>query len=50
MLLFWGENVKICQLVKSEFCMEVEMEGKDFEGKYWVIFVYASTDDNIRRI
>lgn len=29
--------------------MEVKCEGDGFEGKCWVIFLYASTDDGTRR-
>lgn len=50
LLFFWGENVQIYQLVKSEFYIEVEIEGEDFKGKCWIIFTDASTDDNIRKI
>lgn len=38
MLLFWSENVKVCQLIKSEFCLEVEIEGPDFVGTWWDCF------------
>lgn len=38
----------MCQIVKSDFCMKVKIEGKDFVGKWWVILVYISTDDNIK--
>lgn len=48
-MLFWSTNITVCQIVKSHFCMEVEIEGKDFDGKWWVILVYFSTADNIRR-
>lgn len=29
--------------------MEVEVEGKEFEGKLWIIFVYLSPDNHKRR-
>lgn len=48
LLIFWGERVHICQMIKPEFCIEVEVKGKIFVGKCWVIFIYASTNDNIR--
>lgn len=44
MLLLWSENVRVCQLIKSEFCLEVEIEGPNFIGSWWIVFVYASTD------
>lgn len=50
LLIFWGENVQVSQMIKSTFCIDVEMEGDGFEGKCWVIFIYASTDVNIRKM
>lgn len=35
LLLFWGTNITVCQIVKSDFCMEVEIEGQDFVGRWW---------------
>lgn len=49
LLLFRGEEVKVCQIVKSEFCMEMEFEGTDFVWKCWAIFIYASPDAMTRR-
>lgn len=34
LLIFWGDNVKICQMIKSAFCIEVEVECDSFEGRY----------------
>lgn len=34
MLVGWEEMMRICQMNKSEFCIEVEIEGDDFQGKY----------------
>lgn len=48
--IFWGLNVQVCQLIKLEFCVEVECVGDTFEGKCWFIFVYLSTDDQIRKM
>lgn len=50
LLIFWRERVPICQVIKSEFCIEVEVEEERFVGKCWVIFIYTSTDDNIRKL
>lgn len=33
LFLLWGDNLSICRIEKSEFSIEVEVEGKDFEGK-----------------
>lgn len=49
MLIFWGENVLVHQIIKLEFCIETEIEGDGFERRVWVIFIYASTDVNMRK-
>lgn len=46
--LFWGDNISICKIEKREFSIEAEVERKDFQGKWWLIFVYLSLEDNIR--
>lgn len=33
LLVFWGDNVAVSQIVMNEFHMELEIEGKDFERK-----------------
>lgn len=48
LLVGWGERVTICQMIKPDFCIEVEIESEIFGGKCWVIFIYASTDEHIR--
>lgn len=48
MLIFWGERVNICQMIKLDFSIEVKVEGEGFEGKIWIVFIYASTEDHIR--
>lgn len=48
--MFWGDKVSICKIERSEFSIEVEVEGKDFEGKWWLIFVYLSPEENKRRM
>lgn len=45
LLLFWGDTFSICKIKNSEFCTEVEVEGRDFDGKLWIIFVYLSPED-----
>lgn len=44
-----AEKCNSLSIVKYEFCMKVEIEGTDFKEKWWIIFVYASIEDNIRR-
>lgn len=38
-----GGKCNSLSIVKYEFCLEVEIEGIDFQEKWWIIFVYAST-------
>lgn len=49
LFLFWGDNITVLRLEKGDFSMEVEVEGNDFAGKWWIIFVYLSPDDHKRR-
>lgn len=30
LLIFWGERVQICQIIKFEFCIEVEVKREEF--------------------
>lgn len=48
-IVILGEKCNSLSIVKYEFCMEMEIEGTYFQEKWWIIFVYASTEDNIRR-
>lgn len=41
--IFLGMNITICQILKSKFCVEVDCEAVSFEGKCWIIFIYANT-------
>lgn len=49
LLLFWDAKVQVSKIVKSTFSIEVEVEGKDIEGKWWIIFIYLSPEDHLRR-
>lgn len=49
LLLFWGDNFTICKIEKREFSIEVEVEGKDFAGKWWLIFMHLSPENHKRR-
>lgn len=42
LLLFWDAKVTVSKIVKSTFNIEVEVEGKDIKGKWWIIFFYLS--------
>lgn len=50
LFLFWGDNITVCSIVKQDFSIEVKVEGKDFAGRWWIIFIYLSTDDKERRM
>lgn len=52
LLLFWEDGLTIYKIEKSEFCIEVEVEveGRDFDRKWWLIFVYVSPEDHKRRM
>lgn len=41
--------MRICQMIKSEFYIEVEIKGDGFEEKYLLIFIYASSNEHIKR-
>lgn len=49
MLIYLSERINICQLIKSYFSIEIEVEGEGFAGKVWMVLIYASTDDHIRQ-
>lgn len=49
MILLWRNSIQICQFIKNDFCMEVEIEGDGFEGRCWVVFIYASVEEYKRR-
>lgn len=49
MLVFWEDHVQIHNIIKSDFCIEMEVECDNLTGKVWVVFVYLSTDDHIRK-
>lgn len=49
MLVAWGEKVSICQIIRSEFCIEIQIERDDFERRFWIILIYASAMDQTMR-
>lgn len=49
LMMFWRDYVQICQIIKSDFCMQVEFEGEGFDGKCLVVFIYA-IEESIRRL
>lgn len=48
LLLGWGENITIHNIQENAFCVEVEFEGAETNGKMRAIFVYVSTRDRTR--
>lgn len=49
LLVFWGNNIQVHQIIKTDFSFELEVEGAGSEGKSKVIFIYASTDSSVRK-
>lgn len=49
LLVFWAAHIKGHQIVFNRYSMEVEFESEDYQSNFWGIFVYASTDENIRK-
>ncbi|KAK6131005.1 hypothetical protein DH2020_035250 [Rehmannia glutinosa] len=48
MLVCWKESIKVLQVISNSFCVEVECEYSIGLGSLWVVFVYASPDDQTR--
>lgn len=40
--LMWSERITVKQIIKSDFCIEIEFESDKEEGECWEVFVYAS--------
>lgn len=49
MLVFWSDQVKVLQLVKTEFCIEMEVVCDSSRGACWQVFVYMSTNEGIQK-
>lgn len=45
----WTQNIKVKQIRKSDFCMELLVEEQTKGTPFWVIFVHASTNARERR-
>lgn len=50
LLVFWGDRIHVHQMVKTDFSIELKVDGEGFKGKCWVIFLYASTESSIRKL
>lgn len=49
LLVCWSDKVVIHNVITSHFCIELECSGIDDHETFWVVFMYASTDIQIRR-
>lgn len=47
--LGWSANISVKQVVKTDFCVEVEIEVAGRLATCWGIFVYANVDRQIRK-
>ncbi|CAA0810987.1 Unknown protein, partial [Striga hermonthica] len=48
LLLMWDQEVEIRKLEGNEFCIQVEVRGPGMSEWCWLVFVYISTDRNMR--
>lgn len=48
-MLVWSEHVQNKHIQKQDFCLEVFVEPAKREDAFWAIFVYASTDNRVRK-
>lgn len=44
----WSKEVTVHQIIRTEFCLEVEFETQDSGGRIWAIFIYASNKERVR--
>ncbi|XP_071905749.1 uncharacterized protein [Coffea arabica] len=49
MALFWKEEIKIKQVLRSAFTKKAQVEDRESRSEWWFIGVYASCDDQIRK-
>lgn len=49
MLVAWTQNVEVKQIRKNNFCIEMQIRSDEVMFDQWFIFVYASTDANMRK-
>lgn len=49
LVVLWSEKVVIDTVITSPFCIEMECASEKVVGKFWVVFVYASTDLQLRQ-
>lgn len=48
-MVAWKQGVKVKQIRKSDFCIEMLVEQEDDEEDLWIIFVHANVDARERR-
>lgn len=49
LLVGWSRNTMVHQIKCSTFCLEVEFETSETNGKIWAAFVYASNCERVRK-
>ena len=45
LLIFWSQNIQVCNIVISSFSIEVKFQSNVSKEKGWGIFVYASVEE-----
>lgn len=49
LLSCWKYTVIILSMRTTQFCIELEFSRQKDNGKFWAVFVYASTEDHARQ-
>lgn len=49
LLLFWSQNIQIVQIITSSFCIDIEYQSLETEGRWWGVFVYNCVNDRERQ-
>ena len=47
--VFWKNTTKVLNVLFTPFTIELLLNDDNESGNWWCIFVYASTDDKIRK-
>lgn len=49
MLMGWQEEMVIHQIKQNDFYLEVELDEMETQQRLWIIFLYAITEERIRK-
>lgn len=49
LLVCWADHVTIHSVITTQFCIEMECSSVKSVGKFWAVFVYTSTDIQIKQ-